>query len=529
VSFFRCLFDDPFFAELPPAGSWSCSLDETVRAAAKVCRQLPRQTVTLPPRPDAPRPLRATWSDRPWKVLAPPIEQARYVAVRLGSVASVRLPAVRSEPFRPEAAENVAEYVRDDRPCELRCDTFDLGQIALHRFEVDAGSAACVLTYSEVGGFEAAAGTPSRAKVQMADAIAAGAGVAAPFGTRGCRYVHVVSTAGAPAPAVRAWRREYPLRWKSVSVAPEDEEIVAACRANLVACIDGGAVDTCWRERAQWTGDLRMSAAALTALAENPEVIDLALHQIAQSYNPQTGMVNGAWPIWRPGADFPIPPFHLAFCLTALEHDPTLSRDPLVCRVVEESLAVWSRLYGRDGLVQGMPGWYFTDWDPTDPTVAANHMPCPGPHAVCNAWWSEWCDRMAPTLAVAPAAFDAAFWAGRCYALTADKLCDSPHATAAALNSSAGMNRVPEALLYLEEELAAGRLARRVTPYFACFVARALRLESHERAVRFVRGFYGPIAREHGTIYEKTSAASSLAHGWSIGFVPMLVRDRTSG
>ena len=53
-----------------------------------------------------------------------------------------------------------------------------------------------------------------------------------------------------------------------------------------------------------------MSAAALTALAENPEVIDLALHQIAQSYNPQTGMVNGAWPIWRPGADFPgtIPP-----------------------------------------------------------------------------------------------------------------------------------------------------------------------------------------------------------------------------
>jgi hypothetical protein len=33
------------------------------------------------------------------------------------------------------------------------------------------------------------------------------------------------------------------------------------------------------------------------------------------------------------------------------------------------------------------------------------------------------------------------------------------YATAAALNSSAGRNRVPEALLYLEEELAAGRLA----------------------------------------------------------------------
>jgi hypothetical protein len=527
--YFRCLFDDPFLAEVPPAGSWSCTVDETARFAAKVSRQLPRQTVTLPPRPAVARPHRAAWSGRPWKVLAPPIERARYTAVGLNPVASVRLPSERSDPFRPEAAENVAEYVRDHRPCELRCDTFDLGRIALHRFEVDAGPVACALTYSEVGDFAAAAGTSSRKKVQLADAIAAGAGVAAPFGTRGCRYVHVVWPADGPRPAaVRAWRREYPLRWKPVAVAPQDEEIVEACRANLLACIDGGAVDTCWRERAQWTGDLRMSAAALRVLAENPEVIDLALHQIAQSYNPRTGMVNGAWPIWRPGADFPIPPFHLAFCLTALEHDPTLGRDPLVRRVVEESLAFWSRAYLRDGLVQGMPGWYFTDWDPTDPAVAANGLPYPGPHAVCNAWWNEWCDRMAPARAVAPAAFDAAFWAGRCYALTTDKSRDSPHATAAGLNSSAGRGHTAEALRYLEEEQAAGRLACRVTPYFAYFVARAFRLASQERAVRFIREFYGPIAREHGTIYEKTSAASSLAHGWSVGFVPLLVQGRTS-
>ena len=238
--------------------------------------------------------------------------------------------------------------------------------------------------------------------------------------------------------------------------------------------------------------------------------------------------MNGAWPIWRPGADFPIPPFHLAFCLTALEHDPDLGRDPLVRRVVEDSLALWSRVYLRDGLVQGMPGWYFTDWDPTDPGVAANGRPYPGPHAVCNAWWNEWCDRMAPALAVAPTSFDAAFWGGRCYALTADKSGDSPHATAAAVNSSAGRHRLAEALRYLEEEVASGRLAGRVTPYFACFVARAFGQESPGRARRFIREFYGPIAREYGTIYEKTSAASSLAHGWSIGFVEALVRDGAS-
>ena len=272
-----------------------------------------------------------------------------------------------------------------------------------------------------------------------------------------------------------------------------------------------------------------MSAAALRALADNPEVVDLTLHQIAQSYTPRTGMVNGAWPVWRPGSEFPIPPFHLAFCLTALEHDSDLSRDPLVRKVVEDSLGVWSRLYARDGLVHGMPGWYFTDWDSTDSRVAANGLQYSGPHAVCNAWWNELCDRIAPSRSVAPASFDAAFWDGRCYSLTADKSGDSPHATAAAVNSSAGRHRLEPALDYLDAEFTSGRLVQRVTPYFACFVARAFGQDSPDRRLRFIREFYGPIARQYGTIYEKTSAASSLAHGWSIGFVEALVRDAAPG
>jgi hypothetical protein len=308
-----------------------------------------------------------------------------------------------------------------------------------------------------------------------------------------------------------------------VAVAREDRAILAACRANLIACVDGGVVDTCWRERAQWTGDLRMSALALRALTDNPEVVDLALRQIAQSYNPRTGLVNGAWPVLHAGADFPIPPFHLAFCLAALEHDPSLKRDPLVRHVVQDSFAVWKQQYFRDGLVQGMPGWYFTDWDPTDPATAGRDRPYPGPHAVCNAWWNEWCDRAAPPQAVCASAFDAAFWRGRAYALTADQARDSPHATAAALNSSAGRNHVAEGLRYLEEEMSSGRLAERVTPYFAYFVARALSQTSRERALSFIRGFYGPIAQTFGTIYEKTTSSASLAHGWSVGIAPMLI------
>jgi hypothetical protein len=524
--FYRCLFDDPFFAELPPSPAWTCSLDPSVRFAAKAARQLPRQIAILANPASGPRlELQPVAPNPPWRILAPPIGKARYVAVEPRLVGSVQLAAQGEGPFHPEEAENVALYVREQRPCNLRCDTFDLGQIALHRFELDSGSSPCVLYYSEVADFERATGSRHRAKVQLADAVQAAIPGAAPFGTRGCRYVHVLyPSEAATQPALRAWRREYPLRWKPVAVAPEDEVIVAACRANLVACIDGGAVDTCWRERAQWTGDLRMSLAALRALTDNLEVADLALHQVAQSYNPRTGMVNGAWPKGRPGLDFPIPPFHLAFCLTALEHDPSLQRDPLVRQVVQDSFAAWKRLYLRDGLVQGMPGWYFTDWDPTDPTAEGEGERYPGLHAICNAWWNEWCDRTAPAQAIDPDAFDAAFWMGRAYALTADKSRDSPHATAAALNSSAARNHLPEALRYLEEEVASGRLAGRVTPYFAFFVARAFGLVSHDHAVAFIRGYYGPIARAYGTIYEKTSGYASLAHGWSIGIVPMLIR-----
>jgi hypothetical protein len=331
-------------------------------------------------------------------------------------------------------------------------------------------------------------------------------------------------------PKIKAWRREYPLRWKSVQPAsPSAAAIIDACRVNLVACIDGGAVDTCWRERAQWTGDLRMSALALRSLTNNLEVIDLALHQIAQSYNPQTGLVNAVWPVLRPGEGFQIPQFHLAFCLTALEHDPELKRDSLVGQVVHASFKAWRHLYLHDGLVQGMPGWYFTDWDATDLAAAGRDKPDPGVHAVCNAWWNEWCELMAPEYTISPEIYDRAFWMGQAYALTSEKSRDSPHATAVALNSSVSHHHIQESLDYLEEEIAESRLAARVTPYFAYFVACALRHTSEKRTLKFIEDFYGPIALKHGSIFEKTSDEASLAHGWSVGIVSFLLSEHREG
>jgi hypothetical protein len=135
------------------------------------------------------------------------------------------------------------------------------------------------------------------------------------------------------------------------------------------------------------------------------------------------------------------------------------------------------------------------------------------------------CDRVAPAAAVYRATFDRAFWTGRAYSLTTDRSRDSPHATAAALNSSAGRHRLAEGLRYLEGEVRSGRIAERVTAYYAYFVARALAQDSRERALAFIQGFYGPIAETYGTIYEKTSGNASLAHGWSVAVAALCITD----
>ena len=257
-----------FFAELNSSEPWTCYLEHSIQFAAKSSAQLPRQNILLPANSAKKQPvaLQPALLSQPWKILASSIEQSRYVVTQPQLIRSHSLESQTEGIFQPETAENIALYVREQRPCNLQCDTYDLGQIALHRFEIETGQSACVLYYSEVSQFREVAATHFRAKVQLADAISAGIQIATPFGTRGCRYAHVLyPETETIKPKLKAWRREYPLRWKSVQPSSTAAAaIIDACRVNLIACIDGGAVDTCWRERAQWTGDLRMSALAPT-------------------------------------------------------------------------------------------------------------------------------------------------------------------------------------------------------------------------------------------------------------------------
>ncbi|HYT95025.1 MAG TPA: hypothetical protein VEL76_40285 [Gemmataceae bacterium] len=507
--YYRCLFDDPFLADLD-GGAWECHEDASIRFAAKACSQLPAQNVvTGPPIPGRPLPLRPAKLRRPWHALEAGLQPARFVPISLDAGTTVELPAESAGPFDPVAAPDVALHVRQAPP-GVCCTTFDLGQIALHRFEVST-TGPVALVYGELPALPDTWASPSREKVRLADAISAGATAAVPYGTRGCRYVHVVHRKGEPF-SLLAWRREYPLRWKELpSVSPVADNILAACRRNLVACVDGGVVDTCWRERAQWVGDLRMSALALRALCDNPEIVRLALRQIATSYDESAAMVQGCWPMKHPGyRGLFMPPFHLAFCLTVLEH---AADDPDLLGLAARSLDAWHEKYLRDGLVRNVPGWHFTDWDTLD-EATARAQDCAA-HAVVNAWYYEARERLGrPSIDLER--FDAAFWlpAAGAYGLL-EQSGPSPHATAAALGSLPGT----KGLDYL---LGDCQMGLRMTPYFAYFVAKALGKASPQRARQFIEDFYSPSAARYGTIWEKVDDRASLAHGWSVGVAALL-------
>jgi hypothetical protein len=507
---YRCLFDDPFLLDLD-YHHWQCFEDKSLLFAAKMTRRLPRQNLLLAaPIPGAPLPIELVHSQRQWNVYRRGVAAAQYLPVPFDVKQTYSLEARGPGPFAPTKVDNVVLYVRDRTPPGLCCTSIDLGQIALHRVEVTT-TGPVALCYGEVPGFQETWGSASRFNVHLADAVAAGAVGAAPVGTRGCRHVHVVHRAGESF-TLQAWRREYPLRWKAAPTADAQNRcILDACRRNLVACVDGGVVDTCWRERTQWVGDLRMSALALRALADNPEVVRHALRQIATSYEEGRAMVQGAWPVKTPGfRDQFMPTYHLAFCLAVLEQDIS---DPIMLDIVQQSMRAWHRKYVRKGLLRDLPGWHFTDWDPVNEDAAQKKVR--GAHAVANCWYYEVCARLGlPSIDLQR--FDTTFWME---AVGAYRLLEgggpSPHATAAALTSLP----ITKGLGYLRD---VQQVSRRVSPYFAYFVAAAFGKFSPQEMVAFIQQYYGPLARQHGTICEKVADTASLAHSWSVGIAWLL-------
>lgn len=523
VLYSRCAHAEAFLAVEDPR-AWTCHVDASIRTSAtKICLQLPRQNVASgPPKRGATltlAPVARSWRLQSFGIatMAPSEVVPRIVAAHEGKGAAVELDLDAPD----DLAADAMRWSQNSLPSDVRCTSYDFGAIGLHRVEVDTQSAA-LLCFSEVPDFTDVWGTPHRADVRMVDAIEAGSRRAAPFGWRGGRYLHVLHAAHT-SPAIRVQRRDYPLRFRDVHAAdPRDEPLLAAIRANLRACVDGGLVDTCWRERGQWTGDARMSAIALRALADNPEVVALALDQIARSYDPTIAMVSAVTPasLSRPCV---IPGYHPAFCLAVAEHG--VDAIPDAAEIARASLFRWRELYVRDGVLDGFPSgsWWFVDWDPTlrrhdavDPAGLA------GIDAVTHAWFHEACTRFGLDSGIDVDAF-ARRYAGTHAVRLHPAGDDSPQATAACVLAFPELPRREQAIDWLLACHERGDIARRVTPYFLAFVARAVAVRDLALARTILRDILGPRVARWGTIPEKVDDAASCAHGWSVGFADLLL------
>ncbi|MDY6993035.1 MAG: hypothetical protein SVR94_10600 [Pseudomonadota bacterium] len=545
--YYRCLFEDAFLWDNNPERVWHCYPETSIAFAAQVCAQLPKQNSVYGhlQRGNA-LPLHSPALKVAWRVTTPLIQMPEYIAVEAKMIGKIPLLGHGEGEFAAHNVEDLVLYVQQglpegccyqlpesaqaqhnrfdkthDRsrvtaqlPAGLIAVSYDLGQIALHRFELKTQQT-CILCYSEVADITAAWQSPNRSKVHLADAVIGAVELAAPFGVRGCRYIHLIYLEHQPPPQLHAWRRQYPLTWTGKRTPdPALNTILEACEHNLIACVDGGIVDTCWRERVQWSGDIRMSGLAMQTLTNNPEVLTHSLLQIADSYEEDIGMVQGAWPLGQPTQKtLLMPTYHLAFCLAVLEN-----KVEACVEVVKHSVNRWQQRYLKNGLIQDLPGWYFTDWDFINEEAIGRNVH--SPHCVTNAWFYELCRLLDIASMIDTTVFNQTFKTRSGYGLLNNQKT-SIHATAAVVGSMDF--DIHPGIDFILSAQATGQLKKSVTAYYGYFVAKAIGKYSNKHMLAFIKAYYLPMAQQYHTLWEKCDDQASLAHGWSVGIAQLIL------
>ncbi|AYV81359.1 MAG: hypothetical protein Harvfovirus29_8 [Harvfovirus sp.] len=511
---YRSVFDDPFFAHDEKTKNWTCELD-SVTMMAKPNSQLPRQNLLIPTGPYAPLMLESV--ERNWNLIPLPVLPPKFIPVPLKKINEQILDKLTDN----DTMKDLLLFATKQRPYPMNVVTYDLGYIALHRFEIENNSnSLIILAYSEVESFDKAWSTTNRAKVHLADGSTYN-GISSPFGTRGCRYVHIISTLDNTNYKINVFRREYPFDWNEIDLPSDQKLIIDACKNNLIACTDGGIVDTCWRERAQWVGDARMSIMALGKLTKNREIGQFVLSQIAKSY--KDGYVSGVTPTKNTKYFCKMPPYHLAFCLTTIESKCT---DPSVTNIVKQSMEHWKDNFITDGLLTGLTGWNFIDWDFTNKSVCGwvdgeQGKGIQAPNAVTHAWFMELCDLLKIPHGISMDKFVSTFYTGEGFSL----LPNTPsniHATAAVLSSGLKINETMKESSYKYLNKMRPEFKKCVSPYFAFFVCKAYMLLNRDLGVNLIKEYYLDMATKYGTIQEKCNDEASLAHGWSVGIAALL-------
>jgi hypothetical protein len=446
----------------------------------------------------------------------------------------------------------------------LRHTVFDLGGIQLYkvRISVPAGRSGCIVVPAEVATLKAISSSANRSKTKLATVV--GGGTAARlFGHVGGRYLHVfevLPAAGSPNASLRVMSATYPLKWLPCAYAAGvDGDILMAVRATAAATVDGGIVDTCWRERTQWTGDACVMLGALARMADNPEVAAHVLRQIAASYCEELGMVAAITPVPDHAALY-IPAYHLLFCSTVHELLGT-SKDPAlkpVRDVVTASVKHWRSAYVTPGgaldvrspdSVHQERVWHFVDWaqgvagrgsgvgvgggggvgggssasrtqrsQAADAAMAGN--------CVLHGMWIRLCNDLGVEHGVDIAQMRARFMDADTETFSVlPRGPPSVHATTEALLAGAGTAETVGGLKRLVRRWMDERRVPASSPdhggptaYYAARVCDAMfSVGEPAFALQYARAYYGPIATKLGTLWEKKDDRASLAHSWSVG------------
>src|SRR5579871_3337128 len=72
-----------------------------------------------------------------WNLVDLPVKKCIYIKTEPELVNKGRTKSKSYQSFDPCAAKDLVTCVRDSPPCSLRYETYDLGLIGLHRFEID--------------------------------------------------------------------------------------------------------------------------------------------------------------------------------------------------------------------------------------------------------------------------------------------------------------------------------------------------------------------------------------------------------
>lgn len=535
---YRMLFPDSFFNDYDENNVWQSNEYSTIKFGSKISSQLMRQNIMTNNQMCKNMPLVKVPCS--WSYIDPNIKFNYPTQVfknkelqqqKFGRI--VKFPKFEqkscSSNYTGGIIDNLNNFVakEDENLLEILhniCDrnvvyyTIDLKQNGLYKLQVKT-DAQLVVYYSEVSEFENAWNTENRKKVWLADMFCQNQNSATHIEWRGCRYLHVLTTNNSNF-EITAIRKEYCFEWNEHKCDNQKlQTIYDACKRNLIACVDGGIVDTCWRERAQWVGDAYISTKILKKMCSSNSsfpIIKNVLTQIADSYDKTTGMVQGAYPIKKKDkVNFLMPTYHLLWIMSVIEHSDIV---PELMPVVIESMKFWEANYVNkmSCLVTSSPGWNFVDWAGED---ASGRSFDGQPNCFVNILYMHACECLKLKTIVSKTSIDKTFYIPELnqYSLYSTSPA-SIQATSIAICFMETEDKCKETFYTCANQ---SNFVKSHTMYYGYYVAKAL-TENKPLQRKYITDKYFTCANTYSTIIEKIDPESSMAHGWSIGVAEFL-------